>query len=392
VLATCEIAEISLFEDRLWTNAKPETCILIGRRRSSKTKISSVMYRRVRNRDMEVFKSDLIFSREDHLAPSELGRGDDVDLYEPDLRELWQYLASAPKLGTTFDVQQGFQLKAKEILGARAITSSVSRAGFTKAIFNASDDYTVWELPKPEWVDLRPSNVRRPGAATILGKPQLVINYAGPVKAWRFKPVVDREGIAVSSRFLAIRPRESAQHSLMTLWAVLASPMANAFAYCWSSKRQTLVKEWLKFPLPSITPSQKAHIEIVANAYLKVAIPPHPFTLTPPNESAIQNALLELDAAVLRLYDLPPEMEQYLLEIFDGVERPGVGCTFRSYPPAWSSRPVGPSIQLPTDGRPIWERIASLAKALPEQVIAGLPTDGAAQLDHYLYGTPKRKR
>ena len=39
---------------------------------------------------------------------------------------------------------------------------------------------------------------------------------------------------------------------------------------------------------------------------------------------------------------------------------------------------------------PVWERIAALtADATPEE-LAKPPIDGAAQLDHYLYGAPKR--
>ena len=36
------------------------------------------------------------------------------------------------------------------------------------------------------------------------------------------------------------------------------------------------------------------------------------------------------------------------------------------------------------------ERIIALGRDLPPEVLAALPTDGAAQHDHYLYGTPKR--
>jgi predicted DNA-binding antitoxin AbrB/MazE fold protein len=36
------------------------------------------------------------------------------------------------------------------------------------------------------------------------------------------------------------------------------------------------------------------------------------------------------------------------------------------------------------------ERIAARAAALPVDVVSDWPTDGAAQHDHYLYGTPKR--
>ncbi len=39
---------------------------------------------------------------------------------------------------------------------------------------------------------------------------------------------------------------------------------------------------------------------------------------------------------------------------------------------------------------PIWERIAALAADAPPEEIAKLPPGGAAEIDQYLYGTPKR--
>ncbi|HLN28204.1 MAG TPA: AbrB/MazE/SpoVT family DNA-binding domain-containing protein [Gemmataceae bacterium] len=39
---------------------------------------------------------------------------------------------------------------------------------------------------------------------------------------------------------------------------------------------------------------------------------------------------------------------------------------------------------------PIWERIAARAAETPAEEVDKLPADGAAQIDHYLYGHPKR--
>jgi antitoxin component of MazEF toxin-antitoxin module len=39
---------------------------------------------------------------------------------------------------------------------------------------------------------------------------------------------------------------------------------------------------------------------------------------------------------------------------------------------------------------PIWERIAARAAQTPAEERDKLPADGAAQIDHYLYGHPKR--
>jgi hypothetical protein len=40
--------------------------------------------------------------------------------------------------------------------------------------------------------------------------------------------------------------------------------------------------------------------------------------------------------------------------------------------------------------KPIWEVAAELRKSIPAEEWAKLPVDGAAQHDHYIYGTAKR--
>jgi antitoxin component of MazEF toxin-antitoxin module len=40
--------------------------------------------------------------------------------------------------------------------------------------------------------------------------------------------------------------------------------------------------------------------------------------------------------------------------------------------------------------RPIWEEILDLTKDIPPEELDKPPIDGAAQIDHYLYGHPKR--
>lgn len=40
--------------------------------------------------------------------------------------------------------------------------------------------------------------------------------------------------------------------------------------------------------------------------------------------------------------------------------------------------------------RPIWELFEEVADNLPDEIVADLPTDGAAQHDRYLYGSPKQ--
>jgi hypothetical protein len=55
-------------------------------------------------------------------------------------------------------------------------------------------------------------------------------------------------------------------------------------------------------------------------------------------------------------------------------------------------QPAAPQSTPPTDGLTLSQRIAAMAEALPTGAIDNLPDDLAAEHDHYLYGTPKRRK
>jgi hypothetical protein len=42
--------------------------------------------------------------------------------------------------------------------------------------------------------------------------------------------------------------------------------------------------------------------------------------------------------------------------------------------------------------RPIWELILDNMKDVPPEDLAQLPSDGASEMDHYLYSHPKRNQ
>jgi hypothetical protein len=207
-----------------------------------------------------------------------------------------------------------------------------------KAIVRASDDYNIWELPEAVWIDASRENFRRPGAATKLGVSQVVLNYA-PIarEPWRLKAAIDAQGLAVSSRFLVFREQPSGP-SLRVMWALLNSPVANAYAYCFSGKRETLVKDWRAFPLPRVTPERAHAIEAAVSSYLIAVEASESRFMQSGQKRDVKQALFAVDAEVLKLYDLAPPLERQLLDLFTGVKRKGVGCEFRGYyPPGFTS-------------------------------------------------------
>lgn len=38
----------------------------------------------------------------------------------------------------------------------------------------------------------------------------------------------------------------------------------------------------------------------------------------------------------------------------------------------------------------IWDKIQAIMSDVPDDVLATIPTDGSINVDHYLYGTPKK--
>ena len=76
-----------------------------------------------------------------------------------------------------------------------------------------------------------------------------------------------------------------------------------------------------------------------------------------------------------RVRALSPEQQQEALKLLDMLAN---GTT--SLEPGADKR-----------RRPIWEVIEEINAQLPEDTWDRVPTDGSINLDHYLYGAPKRQ-
>lgn len=84
--------------------------------------------------------------------------------------------------------------------------------------------------------------------------------------------------------------------------------------------------------------------------------------------------------------DLKPEVQASLL-----AEAERNGMTVEGLAEMVLRRHVE-ATQVPADTecRPIWDVITDLTKDVPDEVFDRLPRDGASQVDHYIYGVPKR--
>lgn len=352
LLRDFDLSEISVFADNLFEHGDHEVAVLMGRKKKPRSKPPALMYRRVREAGMAAFKERLAFSWEREVSPVRFAQDGEADLRVPELDEVWGYLSTGPSLADYATVGQGMFHRGSDSIGSEWTVHHPARRGDTLGFANVPTDLTIFELTKPVGINMASSVIDRTVAGEPTGRPQVLLNYH-PVarKPWRLKAVVDENGHAFMSSFSGIRPNAGGP-SVMYLWAVMNSPVANAFAYSHLAKRNILVGTMRTMPVPPRSPTNDTAIEHAAARYRALAIAkakakPAPEDLfnqsvpptgPVPTEAEVRAALLAMDAAVLRAYDLPPRLERQLLDLFTGVERKGVGCDFRGYyPPGFTS-------------------------------------------------------
>jgi N-6 DNA Methylase len=322
LLRNYELKEVCLFPDKVFSFSGAESAVLVGRRTENRKSSTEVRYRRVRERGVELFKSDYAASTrtvKQHRFMAEQS----LSLRLPDLEEIWDALSNNPRLSEIATVRQGFTYYGR---GLPKGTQTYSESRFTGAhrgfVFFDSG-ICLNELPTSYWVNLDREAIIYPRGGVKEGSEQILLNYAAASRGpWRLKALIDAKGHPVTSNFIVVRP--TPDYSLDFIWAVLNSPVANAFAFSHLGKRHNIVGTIRRIPVPE--PASFEAVESAVEAYSE-AIGQGADT------SILQSRLLRIDSEVLRLYSLSETLEHSLLELFRGWRRVGVPFKQTEYLP-----------------------------------------------------------
>ena len=356
-----ELSEITLFADKIFNYGEPETAVILGRRVGAAKKHGMVLYRRVREEQIENYKTTLTPTMQ-AIMPFSVFEKYEGSLLVPEMADIWQTLENHPKLENFVDGGKGFEHKGKDdpTLPRGAVRESdVVSAGLVPGFVSWNTTQSTHELPKLKGLNLGPDVLRPRGATrygTVVGRPQILVNHS-PVSrgAWTLKALLDLKGHAVKGRFLVWRPlRESVNPKV--IWALFNSPLGNAYAYSHSNKRDILGRDLKMMPVINLDAAFTSDLEAFVDAYFKAAINASKTAKKPErlpkttdrqmslglhrdqNDSVTSEEELKylhwrIDAEVLRLYDLPARMERRILDLFTGVQRRGVPFTQTEYFP-----------------------------------------------------------
>jgi hypothetical protein len=326
ILNNFDLTEIVLFPDKVFQKADSEAVIILGVRRNKGSRSNTLTYSRVRENDYEAFQSSYTASFQQTVGQEVFVARESHNMRFAELDDVWRFCEGCDKIESIANLGQGFQFKG-EHLPRRAKTYAVEEFDGACRAFIHFDVEFIHKLPTEYWANLDDDVIRRPGSGTTTGIAQILVNYA-PVSRgpWRLKALLDLQGHAVSSRFIAVRPLDE-ETPLEFLWALLNSPLANAYAYSHLMKRDVLVGEMRRLPAPKkwqehaiIVDRVKEYFDLLRNG-------------TRPNQEATRKCLLRIDAAVLELYEFPASVERQVIDLFFGFQRPGVPFEQNEYIP-----------------------------------------------------------
>jgi hypothetical protein len=320
LLGGFKIEEICLFPDKVFEFSDHESVVIIGRKLGIVSN-ASVRYRRVGEHGIEKFRLQSKVAREQLVPQGRFRLSNHLVMRAPDFLEIWEHCRSLRRLSDVAQVAKGLDYLGADKLPRGAITISKTKfAGAVRGYAHLPKTLQLHTLPQPVWMSLEDRLVGSFRASATTGVPQVLLNYA-PVSRdpWKVKAVIDRKGLAFSTRLIAVRPKGSM--SLECLWALCNSPVANAFVDAHLGKRDILVGTFRELPIPTLEDDDINSLNLLVERYFKMPS---------------KKILMQIDSLVLRRYNLPIRMETQLLCVFDGERRRGVPFGFAGYYPAES--------------------------------------------------------
>lgn len=305
--------ELTSLPDRVFQRAGFEAAVLVASEpqqadRKAATKLVSTV---VEDRDRIAFLATGKVSAERRRSKLVT----EGELWIGELDELWEHLERYPKLGSVAEVHRGLQWFSQ-----RKGVSSTERDGFCPGVFRPGDSLLQFGIATAVYLDVRPESAYRTGPLERpWERPKVLVNVArlsrGP---WRLAGVYDASGLVASQAFFGIWPKGRAAPG-EAIEGIINNPLASAFMLECASN-QHLTNDLLR-QLPIPKPDRLQEVVSFVKRYREARATAQAEVLhSPGTDGLLANLLVQVDAAVLKAYNLPPRLERRLLEFFRGHE------------------------------------------------------------------------
>lgn len=321
-----EIELVSL-PDRVFDNSSVESSLLIARRELTAKKNVRVRSVAIRDANREEFLQRGItpVPREEIMHRDKALEG---ALWLPELAPVWKYLSGQPTLASQVELHRGLEWTS----GRQAAAFSLQRKeGFEKGYHNVENSLSQYVAPRAVYLDCRQQFLRTNAYHRDWTSPKVLVNAGrlsrGP---WRAAAWIDTDGRVASQQFVGAWLRKDARLSLTSVAALINSPVANAFLFAFNERKGLRLSTLGSLPLPPALDEGLLNNRL--ETYLALIEKWHRTLMAGDMPDSIKEALVSIDAAILKAYDLPPKLERQLLDLFSGYQRPAMGGSTHYFP------------------------------------------------------------
>lgn len=234
----------------------------------------------------------------------------------PALPAIWASLGSYPTLQSVAELHRGIEWNVPfDETNRKRLVRSELADGFRLGIAPQTN-LTVFEAPPLQYLNVQPEDQRRKAFRLEWHRPKAFVNGSARSRgAWRLAAIPDSAGVICYQNLIGVWPKPNSGYDEWLLSAILNSPLANAFVATREGKLN-VTKEILNLiPVPYFTESQKESLRGLIKAY-RTALDA---VLLEPDTP--ERLLKEIDALVLKAYNLHPRVETELLKFFQGQNK-----------------------------------------------------------------------
>ena len=331
--------EIVALPDKIFRFSQVESVLLIAHEpRTDDHNRFIVSYTEVRDKDREHFLTAYGYTRRESQTKTSQEAEESFTVMA--LREIWDRLSAYPRLGDVAEIHRGVEWQPP--FDANKYVSTTEKPGFERGLDSVAENF-CFQAPPSVYLSMEPEYRRRNAFELLWKQPKVVMNAArvsrGP---WTIAAFADDTGLVCSQNYHAVWPTDH-RWTAKSLAAVLNAPVACAFVALRENKRHIRKRTLLRIPLPQFSAADIEALDRDVDHYLHIVASYFDSSEWFNAEAALhipssiaeeaKQALLQIDALVLKGYNLPPRLERQLLDFFRGSERP-VPFAFNEYFPA----------------------------------------------------------
>ena len=308
--------------DRIFAFSDQETALVLASERDELTNANistKTFWVRENNRQLFLETAQLPeaigknVNRDSHTTP--------ISLWDPPLSEIWEYLKINPRFTDIAEIHRGIEWNIPLKENRDILIFSDPKPGFEKGLDNVREKIDPYYAQGLVYLNMEEQYRRTNAHSLPWFRPKVIANRLIISRTpWRIVGFPDSAGLVCRENFIGIWPKTDM--TIETISALINSPLVNAALYVRDDKRLNRNVTLKQIPIPFPDTIDAVRISSLVKRYAKLR---SEFEKHPLEKKTVDQCIkttMEIDALILKAYDLPPRLERKLLELFRGCPRP----------------------------------------------------------------------